>query len=165
MVASTNGNTAVKAVEVFEGLKVVVVTHSEGHREPDTQEFTEESRKMVESNGGIILTTAHTFLGMSRALRERHNMTGVPEIIADVLRCFGAGTKVSCEIAIMATDSGLVSTTEDVIAIGGTHSGADTALVFTPVNAQRFFNLRVKEILCKPHSPPGSRPQGPPRQR
>jgi hypothetical protein len=41
VVASTVGGTAVKAVDVFKGYKVIVVTHVTGMREPDTQQFTE----------------------------------------------------------------------------------------------------------------------------
>jgi hypothetical protein len=59
--------------------------------------------------------------------------------------------KVACEVAVMAADAGLVRTDEDVIAIAGTGRGADTALVLRPVNSQDFFDLKVKEILCKPH--------------
>jgi hypothetical protein len=51
----------------------------------------------------------------------------------------------------MAVDSGLVPSGEDVVAIGGTGSGADTALVVKAANTHRFFDLRVKEILYKPH--------------
>ncbi len=50
----------------------------------------------------------------------------------------------------MAADAGLVRTDEDIIAIAGTRSGADTAIVVRPVNSQDFFDLKVKEILCKP---------------
>ena len=64
---------------------------------------------------------------------------------------FGRGMKVACEISLMAADAGLVRTGEDVITIAGTGSGADTALVLSPVNSRDFFDLRVKEILCKPH--------------
>ena len=42
-------------------------------------------------------------------------------------------------------------TDEDVIAIGGTGRGADTAVVLSPVNSQDFLDLKIKEILCKPH--------------
>jgi len=51
---------------------------------------------------------------------------------------------------MMAADAGLARTDEEVIAIGGTDHGADTAIVVTPVNTHHFFNLRVREILCKP---------------
>ena len=50
----------------------------------------------------------------------------------------------------MAADAGLVRTDEDIIVIGGTGQGADTAVVLRPVNSEDFFDLKVKEILCKP---------------
>ncbi|RLI36102.1 hypothetical protein DRO66_06255, partial [Candidatus Bathyarchaeota archaeon] len=74
----------------------------------------------------------------------------VDEIIAHVLRLFGAGTKVACEIACMATDAGLLRTDEEVIGIGGTGGGADTAIVLKPSNTHTFFDTRIKEIICKP---------------
>ena len=40
--------------------------------------------------------------------------------------------KVVLEIAAMAADAGLVRTDEDVICIGGTGRGADTAVVLQP---------------------------------
>ena len=151
IVASTVGDTAVKAVEALKGMRVIVVTHSPGFKEPNTQEFTEESRKIVESKGGIILTTTHAFSGIDRAMRKKFNMYLLGDIIANTLRIFGQGMKVVCEISLMAADSGLVRTDEDVIAIGGTERGADTAVVMNPVNSMDFFDLRLKEILCKPH--------------
>jgi hypothetical protein len=62
----------------------------------------------------------------------------------------GQGFKVCCEIALMAADAGLASVKREAICIGGTNSGADTALVLTPVNAQDFFDLKVHEVICKP---------------
>jgi hypothetical protein len=154
VVASTVGDTAVKAMEVFKGFKVIVVTHVTGMREPDTQEFTGENRKIVEKKGGIIVTAAHAFGAIHRSL----GATGGPpiptgaagDIIAMTLRTFGQGMKVVCEIAAMAADAGVVRTDEEIISIGGTGRGADTAAVLQPSNVHRFFNLRVKEIICKP---------------
>ena len=151
VVASTVGDTAVKAMDVFQELKVIVVTHVTGFHGPNTQQFTEVNRKMVESKRGIILTTTHALGGLSRAMRNRYNMHVLGEVIADTLRIFGEGMKVACEIALMVADSGLVSTDEDIITIAGTGRGADTALVLTPVNTHNFFDLKVREILCKPH--------------
>ena len=151
LVASTKGDTAVKAVDIFQGLKVIVVTHVTGMREPNAQEFTEENRKIVESKEGIILTTAHAFSGLSAAMRNKYNTYVLGMIIADTLRIFGQGMKVACEIALMAADCGLVNTDEDVISIAGTGRGADTALVLKPVNTHNFFDLKVREILGKPH--------------
>ncbi len=151
VVASTVGDTAVKATKAFSGSKIIAVSHFTGMREPNTQEFTEENKKIVESKGGVVLTTTHLFSGLSAATRKKYNTYIIGSIIADTLRIFGQGMKVVCEIAVMAADSGLVRTDEDVIAIGGTGRGADTAVVLRPVNSGDFFDLKVKEILCKPH--------------
>jgi len=152
VVASTSGNTAAKAMDVLQGLRVIVITYVTGFRAPDTQEFTEENRRIVESKGGVILTATHAFGGISRAMRNKFNTYVIGDIVANTLYIFGQGLKVACEIALMAADSGLVRTDEDIIAIAGTSRGADTAVVLTPVNTHNFFDLKVKEILCKPRS-------------
>jgi hypothetical protein len=58
--------------------------------------------------------------------------------------------KVACEIAAMAADAGLVRTDAEIIAVGGTGRGADTAVVLLPNYSHRFFNMKIKEIICKP---------------
>lgn len=150
VVATTGGDTAVKAVEVFSGLKVIAVTHVTGFLGPNIQECTEANRRLIESKGGIVLTTAHAFSGISRAMRNKFNTYVIGDIVANTLYIFGQGVKVACEIALMAADSGLARTDEEVISIAGTDRGADTAIVLTPVNTRKFFDLKVKEILCKP---------------
>ena len=150
IVASTTGNTAVQAMDILKGLRVIIVTHVTGMREPNVQEFTEENRRLVEGKGGILLTAAHAFSGVSAAMRLRFNTYVIGDIIANTLRIFGQGMKVACEIALMAADSGLVRTDEDAISVGGTGHGADTVLVLRPANSHNFFNLKIKEILCKP---------------
>ena len=151
VVATTAGDTAARAVGVFQGMKVVAVTHYTGMRGPNVQELTGENRQKIESNGGIILTTMHAFAGVSRAMHLKFDTLAIGEIIANVLRIFGQGMKVVCEIAVMAADAGLVPTDEDAIVIAGTGRGADTVVVLTPVNSTNIFDLKVKEILCKPH--------------
>jgi len=153
VVASTVGGTAVKAVEVLKGLKVIVVTHVAGFGEANTQEFTEDNRKIVESKGGIVLTAAHAFGGIHRALGNTMPpapSSAIGDVVAMTLRMFGQGMKVACEIAAMAADAGLVRTDEEIISIGGTGRGADTAVVVQPACTHRFFGLKVKEIICKP---------------
>jgi len=151
VVASTGGATGVKAMEAFKGFRVVVVTEATGMYEPDAQGFAEENRKIIKSKGGTIVTATHAFDGVSKAMRDKLGTSAIGEIMANTLYIFGQGMKVACEIVMMAADSGLVRTDEDVISVAGTNGGSDTALVLKPVNTGRFFDLRVKEILCKPH--------------
>ena len=119
-----------------------------------TKEFTEENRKTVEGKGGIMLTTTHAFGGVHRSLYRGEGppppLPVIGDVIAMTLRMFGQGMKVACEIAAMAADAGMVRTDEEIIAIGGTGRGADTAVVLQPEYVHRFFNLKVKELICKP---------------
>ena len=155
ILASTVGGTAVKAVDVFTGCKVIIVTHTDGFREPNSQELTAENRKIIEDKGGIILTTTHAFGGVQRALSRGDGppapSLAMGDVIAMTLRTFGQGMKVVLEIAAMAADAGLVRVDEDIISIGGTGRGADTAVVMQANYVHRFFESKVKEILCKPH--------------
>ena len=150
LVASSTGDTAVKALKILNGYRVVVVGLATGAREPNVQRFTDENRKIVEGKGGVIVTGTHALAGVSRALNLKFHTLAIGNIIANVLRVFGQGMKVVCEIAMMAADSGLVRTGEDVISIAGTSRGADTAVVLRPVNSHQFIDLQVREILCKP---------------
>ena len=151
LVATTQGNTGLLAVERFQGLDTVVVTHSTGFKELNFQELTPENRAAIERAGGKILTAMHAFGGPNRAVRIKLGTYQLDELIAYVLRTLGQGFKVSVEISLMAADAGLVKAGEPCIAIGGTGRGADTALVLSPANAQTFFDIRIHEILCKPY--------------
>ena len=158
LVASTRGETGVKACETFRGYDVVVVTHSTGFKEPNHQELTDENRAAIEAVGGKILTCQHAFGGVGRAVRKKLKTYELEELIAYTLRLFGEGMKVVVEMALMAADAGLVRTDEPasshvrsgVIGIAGTGKGADTAVVLKPANVQAFFDLKVLEVLCKP---------------
>jgi hypothetical protein len=97
-----------------------------------------------------VLTCQHAFGGVGRAVRNKLSTYQVDEIMAYTLRIFGQGIKVAIELALMAADAGLVRTDEDVISVGGSGSGADSAIVLQPANSSRFFDLKVKEIICKP---------------
>ena len=150
IVASTTGETGVKASEVFKGYNLIVVSHVTGFRMPDFQEFLPKNRSIIENNSAKILTTAHAFGTLGRAVNKKFGTIQVDGIVASVLRLFGEGVKVACEIACMAADAGLIKTGEEVVAIGGTGGGADTAIVLKPSNTHAFFDLRIKEIVCKP---------------
>jgi len=64
VVASTTGETGVKASEMLKGYNVVIVTHHFGFREPNTIELTEENRKRISANGGKVLATTHALGGV-----------------------------------------------------------------------------------------------------
>lgn len=150
VIASYRGYTADKAVRALGGLRIIIVA---GFLEPTTRNlletFTQGDERLIRSQATVLIAT-HLFAGVSRAVRKKFNSSSPGEIIAQALRIVGVGIKVSIECTVMAADAGLVSTDEDIIAVAGTRSGADTAIVVRPVNSQDLFELRVKEILCKP---------------
>jgi len=150
VVASSSGATGVKAAEVFKGYNLTVVTHVTGFREPNVQWFLPENRAILEKNGVKIITTAHAFGTLGRAVNRKFNTIQVDEIIANVLRLFSQGLKVACEVTCMAADAGYTRTDEDAIGIGGSGGGADTAIVVKPTNTHTFFDLKIREIICKP---------------
>lgn len=150
LIASTKGETGIKAIEIFKGYNLIVVTHSTGFREPDFQEMPQKIKEEIEKKGGKVLTCQHAFGGVNRAVRKKLGTYELDEIIAHTFRTFGEGMKVAVEIVLMAADAGLVRTDTEAIVIAGTSQGADTALVVKPANAQNFFDLEIREILCKP---------------
>ncbi len=151
LIASYTGRTAFEALKVLDkNINIIAVTHVTGYAKPNVQELEEKDRKELESQGVKVLTCQHAFGGVGRGVRNKLDTYQVDEIMAYTLRVFGQGVKVAIEVTLMAADAGLVRTDEDVISIGGTAQGADSALVIKPTNSARFFDLKVKEVICKP---------------
>lgn len=148
VLASTTGATARKALEFFKNmdLKLIVVPHQyDFYRE--TNPFPLELVETLRASGhevhfGTMLFHTDKLYGSS-----------APTLLANLLRCFGQGTKVCFEIALMATDAGLLTKGEKIIAVAGTGHGSDTALVMQAASSQNMNNLRVNEIICKPLNP------------
>jgi len=152
LVATTGGTTALKALEALAGLRLVVVSHCAGFAEGVPQELPAQTRRRLEQAGAAVLTATHALGGVGRAVRLRFGTYQLEELVAQTLRLFGQGTKVAVEISLMAADAGLIAPGEPVISVGGTREGADTALVLLPANTHRLFDLKVRQVLCKPGS-------------
>jgi len=148
VVASHTGYTAQHFVD--KGIQVVCVTHHIGFKGPGEDEMPADIRKGLQEKGVRILTTTHLLAGVDRSLRMKWGGVYPAEIIAQTLRILGQGVKVCVEVACIALDAGLVPYGEEIIAVGGTSSGADTAIVIVPAHSTQFFDTKVKEILCKP---------------
>jgi hypothetical protein len=151
LIASCSGRTAFEALKILDkDINIIAVTHVTGYAKPDFQELDEKDRRELESQGVKVLTCQHAFGGVGRGVRNKLDTYQVDEIMAHTLRVFGQGVKVAIEITLMAADAGLVRTDEDVISAGGTAQGIDSALVLKPANSARFFDLKVREVICKP---------------
>jgi len=166
LVSSTTGYTAEKAAEMFKGsgLRLVVVTHQTGYREPGVQLLPDELREKLEKLGVEVVTctdvlTGTVDVGMSRQrppktepldARLPYILPPTNVVIANTLRLFSQGVKVCAEIAMMAVDSNAVPSGEMVVSVAGSHDGADTAMVLTAAESGRIRDMKLHEILCKP---------------
>jgi len=156
VVASSTGRTAEKFLQEKEQKKkkdrpeIICVTYQAGFREPGQVVMMPETRSKLEEGGIKVLTTTHLLAGVDRALRFKFGGIYPAEIMANTLRMFGQGTKVCVEVAVMALDAGLIPYREEIIAVGGSGRGADTALLMVPAHSHYFFDNKIKEIICKP---------------
>jgi hypothetical protein len=79
--------------------------------------------------------------------------------------------KVAVEIILMAANGGCVAAGEKLVVVTGTGRGADTAIVATAASTNKFHDLKILEIICKPletrtrpiGDAPPPRPPEPPR--
>jgi len=153
VVASTYGDTALKAVGLMEERKIdwcrlIVVTHNYGFKGEPGVEMTEQTRKILLEKGAVVYTGTMPFRNIGTAIRETMGYSQ-QDLIANTLRLLGQGVKVCVEIALMAFDAGLVDNGE-IITVAGTGRGADTACIIRPAPSNRLFNLKIRQIVAKP---------------
>ena len=137
VVASDSGETALKIARAVQGkAKVVDISM----RRVDQQIGAE-----LKKSGAIVL----------------ENQT--PAFRAESLVCvkrtyytLGQGFKVAVEVVAMAAEKGLIKPYTDVIGVGGTATGADTAIVVKAAKPEEILGgdirrrLEVREILAMP---------------
>jgi uncharacterized protein len=148
VVASNTGKTA--ALLAGSGLNIVCVTHVQGFAKAGENEMSETVRSQLISQGVKVLTTSHALSGVERGISRKFGGVYPAELIANTLRMLGQGVKVCVEISLMALDAGMVPHGKDIIAIGGTGSGADTAVILRPGHSAAVFDTVINEIICKP---------------
>ncbi|MGE5597963.1 MAG: pyruvate kinase alpha/beta domain-containing protein [Bacteroidota bacterium] len=150
VIASCSGATARAFLPYRHDFTLVVVTHAVGFAGPGLDEMPAAVRAELGAAGCRLVTAAHVLSGAERGLSRKFGGVYPVEIIAHTLRLFGQGVKVGVEIAVMALDAGAIPHGVDVVAVGGSGEGADTALVLRPSHVQSILETHVVEILCKP---------------
>lgn len=157
VVASNSGKTIQELSKIIssnnsqiDNLNIVCVTHHVGFSKPGHDEMPLETRKELEKKGIKLLTTTHLFAGVDRAVRNKFGGVYPAEIIAQTLRIFGQGIKVAIETSCMALDAGFIPFGENIIAVGGSGIGADSAIIINPAHSNNFFDCEIPEIICMP---------------
>ena len=152
LIASSTGESALKLYGALEDVDVEIinVTHHMGFKEENVADISDEMIKKLEDVGIKTYIGAHAFSGAARGVTNKYGGFSPLDVVADTLRMFSHGIKVSAEISIMAADAGLVPVGEKIIAIGGRGHGVDSAVILTPVNAKNLFDLKFHEIIAMP---------------
>jgi hypothetical protein len=157
VVASTTGESAFQAATMFKDdpIRLIIVKHMDGFRHLGNEFSLDTYNEILRLRPStLFFTGTHAFAGIERTFRlENISQTMLPiEMIAITLRrCFGEGTKVALEIALMVADGGLLENIEqEIITVAGTGRGLDTAWIVTPSYTNNLFNLKMKAPICKP---------------
>lgn len=162
VVASETGRSALKALQFLQGteLKLIVVTHYPARTWGPKGEIPiglarpeyRHVKRYLEEQGAIVVQGTRPFAGIGRALGWD---APVPATFVDkALELFSSGTKIAIEAALMATDAGALDMGEEVVTLGGTYKGLDTALlVKTSFSGNLFTDFEVLEVIAKPLHP------------
>lgn len=153
VVASTTGATIDRLLAMQpDGIQIICVCHAAGFQAPGQQELPREKHAQFTAANIPVVIMSHALSGAERCLSSKFGGVSPVEIVAHTLRMFGQGVKVCVEIALMATDAGVIPHGEPIIAVGGSSNGADTAMVLRPSHAATLLNTKIDEILCKPRT-------------
>jgi uncharacterized protein len=159
IVATSTGKTALAFAESLAdtpGLKLLAVGNPPGST---YERITPENRRRLVDRGVTIVDYAP--YGLASLQGDAHrNVYGALDllvVVADVWRMTaGQGFKVAMEIGLMATNVGALPAGATVIAVGGTASGADTAIVMKTSYSTDIFSddtarrPELIEFLCTP---------------
>jgi hypothetical protein len=137
VVASTSGRTGVKFAEALKD-KANVIAISYRKMDP---ELKEEIAKL----GGVAVDETHLPL----------HGKGMDDV-RNALYSLGQGFKVAVEVILIAADKRLIELCRDVIGVGGSGRGADTAIVARSTTTNEIFSedsskkLEVSELIAMP---------------
>lgn len=153
VLASNTGATALKFWEELKetGIKLVSVTEHAGFSGGDKMWLQPETKKELEDKGIAVVIGSHALSGVGRSITNKFGGVTPVEMVAHTLRLFACdGIKVAVEVAVMAADAGLLPTDREIIAVGGTGGGGDTAVVLKAAHMNNFFDLEIRELIAKP---------------
>jgi hypothetical protein len=152
VVASSTGKTALLLRDKAKSsIEVIGVTYSAGSKYREEVEEFNRNRETMIKKGIRVVRGLHALSATERAFENKYKNALLPlNIVADTLRMFSQGMKVCLEVAVMAAEAGFITSDEEVVAIGGSGTGADTAVVMKPAYAASMFETEFKAVLCMP---------------
>jgi hypothetical protein len=132
LIPSVRGTSAEKALDFFADTSLTLFFVG-----TDPARFSPEVKQRIEATGFK--------LAFYKEVDYQY-----PDEVKNAFRRFGQGTKVAVELTLIAAQEEVVEGGGEVIALGGSAKGYDTALVLNPATSDEFYELEIREILCKP---------------
>ena len=159
IIATSTGKTALAFAESLAGtpgLRLLAVGNPPGST---YERITPENRRKLADLGVTIVDYAP--YGLASLQGDAHrNLYGALDllvVVADIWRMMGGqGLKVAMEVGLMATNVGVLPAGATAIAVGGTASGADTAVVMRTAYTTDVFSddtarrPELLEFICAP---------------
>jgi len=138
IVASTTGKTAAQFGKALRNRARLIAV--------SWKTVSPENMKELK-NFGVTMCNFENYLPLHEVGRD---------LIRNTFYTFGQGMKVCAEVALIAVDKGLISAGQDVIAVGGTGGGSDTAVVVKATSTADMLGpdtqkrLEIREIFAMP---------------
>ncbi len=137
IVASTSGATGLKFAKALKGIaEVIAISH---------ENMDSENKREIVRLGAKALDKTHLPL-------ETRKM----EAVKNSYYTLGQGFKVAVEVILIVADKAAVTLYKDVIGVGGTDKGSDTAIVARATTSKDAFSedkgkkLEIREVLAMP---------------
>lgn len=150
LVASTSGETGVKAAEMYKGsgVQLIVVGHQMGFPVAKVQQFKPENWERIMELGGVVNLGTDV---VTNSIRRRQSLGHSPmSIITQTL--IAMKVKVNVEIIAKACDAGQILPGDKVISVAGSHKGADTSAVFIASDSPNILDVKPQMYICYPLS-------------
>jgi hypothetical protein len=159
IIASTSGKTAVEFVHSLKGKAELICVSEAPYRREWGERWPclkQTFRRELEKLGVAIIDRAPYVLHSSVLEAARWPNTSSERLVKETLYTFGQGMKVAVEIVLTAVSCGYVTPYEDVISVGGSSKGADTAIILRATYPASLFDkdpakrLEIREIIAMP---------------
>ncbi|MEM4406097.1 MAG: pyruvate kinase alpha/beta domain-containing protein [Candidatus Methanomethylicaceae archaeon] len=159
VVASTSGATALKFAKALKDeARIICVSESPFRREWGNEYpcIDPKIQEELEKLGVIVLDRIPYVLHGFLYETSKYSFPTPETIFKETLYAFGQGMKVAVEVVLSAVDCGVLEPFKDVIGVGGSGVGADTAIVLrstypgTVFSKEKEKRLEIREIIAMP---------------
>ena len=161
IVASASGETAAKFARNLKDKAELICVSEAPYRRERGEEWPclkQRFRRELERLGVAVIDRAPEIFHHSVLEAARWSDAFPERLVRETLYCFGQGMKVAVEVALIAVSCGYVIPYQDVVGVGGSGSGADTAIVLRATYPACLFDrdpakrLEIREIIAMPIS-------------